>query len=460
MTLEDWLSTIGAPGRMMSVLNKKRSAAPHFGRLGGGSPIGRLRLKEAMAQLTRADLAALDAQDPLADVRARFRLPAGVVYLDGNSLGALPAATAAHMAEVVERQWGEDLIRSWNVHEWIKAPRRLGARIAPLVGAGAHEAIVADSTSVNLFKLVAGALALRPGRSNIVTETGNFPTDLYVLQGLEALLGGRAALKAVPRGEVSAAIDQDTALVVLTHVHYKTGERWPMAEITRLAHEKGALVLWDLSHSAGALAIDLRGANADLAVGCGYKYLNGGPGAPSFVFVAERHQPGLASPIWGWMGHAAPFEFGDDYAPAPGILRQLAGTPSILALAALAAGLDTFEGVDLRAVEAKARSMGDILIELIESRCAGLGLTLASPRDAAVRGSHVSFAHPHGYAVMQALIARGVIGDFRAPDILRFGLTPLYLRFADLWDAVEQLRDVLETKEHEQARFRRRLAVT
>ncbi|HEY2049558.1 MAG TPA: kynureninase [Caulobacteraceae bacterium] len=413
-----------------------------------------------MACPTRDELARLDAEDPLAVIRARFSLPAGVIYLDGNSLGALPAAAAAHVAEVVEAQWGKDLIRSWNMHGWIDAPRRLGSRIAPLIGAKAGEVVAADSTTVNLFKLAAGALALRPGRTTVIAEAGNFPTDLYVLQGLEALAPERARLKTLSRGALLEAIDEDVALVALTHVHYKSGERWPLAEVTARVHEAGGLMLWDLSHSAGAVEIDLAAADADLAVGCGYKYLNGGPGAPSFVYVAERLHEALRSPIWGWMGHAAAFDFGDPYVPAPGVARQLAGTPAILGLAALEAGLDTFQGVDMRKVEAKSARMGDLLIQLVEARCGRFGLVLASPRDAATRGSHVSFTHPEGYAIMQALIARGVIGDFRAPDILRFGLTPLYLRYVDLWDAVEHLEDVLQQGEHAQERFRRRLKVT
>jgi kynureninase len=413
-----------------------------------------------MASPTRADLARLDADDPLAATRARFSLPAGVIYLDGNSLGALPAGAAARVAEVVEGQWGRDLIRSWNTHGWIDAPHRLGARIAPLIGAQAHEVVLADSTTVNLFKLAAGALALRPGRTTVLAEAGNFPTDLHVLQGLEALAPGRVRLKTLAREALLGAIDEDVALVALTHVHYKSGERWPLAEVTARTHDAGGLMLWDLSHTAGALAIDLDAADADLAVGCGYKYLNGGPGAPSFVFVAQRLQQALRSPIWGWMGHAAPFEFGDAYVPADGVGRQLAGTPGILALAALEAGLATFEGVDMRQVEAKAARMGDLLIELVEARCGRFGLRLASPRNGAERGSHVSFAHPEGYAIMQALIARGVIGDFRAPDILRFGLTPLYLGYGDLWDAVEHLAAVLERGEQTQEQFRRRQKVT
>jgi kynureninase len=413
-----------------------------------------------MGILTRDDLVGMDAADPLAWVRARFVVPEGLVYLDGNSLGALPSGTPHAVQDAVTRAWGCDLIRSWNTNGWIDAPTRVGDRIASLIGANPGEVVVADSTSVNLFKLAAGALALRPERSVIVTEPGNFPTDLYVLQSVAALHPGKVVLRTVERSQLAHALDDDVALVVLTHVHYKSAERWPMTAITRLAHAKGALMLWDLSHSAGALAIDLAGAGADLAVGCGYKYFNGGPGAPSFVFVAERHQAALTSPIWGWMGHAAPFDFVDGHAHAAGIRRQLVGTPSILALTALEAGLATFDGVDMAQVEAKSLAMGAALIDLVEDRCAGFGLTLASPRDSALRGSHVAFAHPEGYAIMQALIARGVIGDFRAPDILRFGLTPLYLRFVDLWNAVEHLREVLATRAYEQPAFRRRMAVT
>ena len=409
---------------------------------------------------TLAQLRARDEADPLASLRDAFSLPEGVVYLDGNSLGALPRSTGPRVQDLIARQWGVDLIRGWNTHDWIGAAARIGAKIAPLVGAAPHEVIVADSTSANLFKLVCGALALRPGRRTILTEPGNFPTDLYILQGIEGLLGDRARVRTVARADLPGAIDSDTAAVVLTHVHYKSAERWPMAEITALAHSHGALAVWDLSHSAGALAVDLNAAGAELALGCGYKYLNGGPGAPSFVFVAGRWQPTLPSPLSGWMGHAAPFEFGDDYRPAPDIRRQLCGTPGMLGLTALESGVDLFAGLDMKAVEAKGLALGDVLIGLIEGRCASAGLSLASPRDPAARGSHISFRHPDGYAIIQALIARGVIGDFRAPDILRFGLTPLYLRFADLWDAVDILAGVLESGEYRDPRYAVRAAVT
>ena len=409
---------------------------------------------------TYVDLVALDRDDPLAARRHAFDLPPGVIYLDGNSLGALPSATAERVGDVMTRQWGAGLIRSWNTHDWIGAPARVGARIATLIGAAAHEVIVADSTSVNLFKLVCGAIGLQPGRRVILTEPGNFPTDLYILQGVASLLSPGVEVKTVAREALASHIDETVAAVVLTHVHYRTAERWPMTEITALAHRAGALAVWDLSHSAGAIAVDLNAAGADLALGCGYKYLNGGPGAPSFVFVAERWQEGLTSPLSGWMGHADPFAFDDDYRPAAGVRRQLCGTPGMLGLTALEAGVETFAGLDMAVLEAKGLALGDAFIALVEARCEFAGLILGSPRDKAARGSHVSFSHPAGYAIMQALIARGVIGDFRAPDTLRFGFTPLYLGFEDVWNAVETLRQVLLSREYLDQRFSRRAAVT
>ena len=398
---------------------------------------------------------AMDAADPLAARRVLFALPDGVIYLDGNSLGALPKATPARIAAAVERQWGADLIASWNKHGWIDAPARLGARIAPLIGAGADEVIVADSTSANLFKLLVAGCMARPGRSTILTEAGNFPTDLYIAQGIAATLPGRQVQTA---SDIVAAIDHDTAIVLLTHVHYKTGAMLDMAAITAAAHAAGALILWDLSHSVGAVEIDLNGCDADMAVGCGYKYLNGGPGAPAFLYVARALHETLHSPLTGWMGHAAPFDFGDDYAPGMGMKRFLCGTPPILAMAALDAGLDTFDGVTMRALVAKSRALSDLLIAGIEARCPDF--TLVTPRDAAARGSHVSIAHDHAWEICQALIARGVIGDFRDPDILRFGFAPAYLRFADMAEAVRHMKEVLETGEWQREEFRERAAVT
>ena len=399
----------------------------------------------------------LDAADPLAFARERFALPEGVIYLDGNSLGALPAATAARLREVVERQWGGDLIASWNAHGWIDWPTRIAAKLAPVIGAKPSELLIAESTSVCLFKLLAAAARARPGRSTILTQQGNFPTDLYVAQGLAALLG--LTLKAVAPEQVLGAIDEDTAVVTLTHVDYRSAAIHDMAALNAAAHAAGALTVWDLSHSAGAIALDLDGTGADLAVGCGYKYLNGGPGAPAFVYVAERLQDELRPPLQGWFGHAEPFAFDDDYRPVSGIRRFLTGTPSILALAALDCGFDTFAGIAMADIEAKARALSQTFIDEVEARC-GAEVSLASPRDPASRASHVVFAHAQGYVVMQALIARGVIGDFRAPDLMRFGFTPLYTRFADVVRAAEILADILATRAWDRPEFRERKAVT
>ncbi|WP_114954355.1 kynureninase [Sphingosinicella terrae] len=384
----------------------------------------------------------LDAADPLRPFRDRFRLPPGCIYLDGNSLGALPATTSARITRAVEEEWGRGLIRSWNDHDWIAAPARVGAKIARLIGAKADEVVVADSTSANLFKLIVAALRARPGRSAIVTETGNFPTDLYVARSAAELTG--AELRTTCAQHVIDAISEDVALVVLTHIHYKTAARLDMRRITRAAHAKGALILWDLSHSAGAVALDLNADEVDLAVGCGYKYLNGGPGAPSFLFVAERHQPHMRCPVGGWMGHRDPFAFVDEYVPAAGVDRFLCGTPPLLSMLGLEAGLDVLSDADMGIVERKSQAMGDFFIAAVEQECGGFGLTLASPRASSARGSHVSFGHPEAYSIVQALIRRNVIGDFRAPDIARFGLTPFYLGFEDLWKAVEILRDVFD----------------
>jgi len=409
--------------------------------------------------LSLDDARALDAADPLKAFRGRFTLPEGVLYLDGNSLGALPKATGKRVAEAVTTEWGEGLIRSWNSHDWIGGPARVGGKIARLIGAASHEVVVADSTSVNLYKLIVAAVRQQAGRTTVLSEPGNFPTDLYVAQGAAELLAG-TSLRVLPINQLIEAIDADTALVMLTHVHYKSGAKHDMAAITRRAHEAGALVLWDLSHSAGAVEVDLNGADADLAVGCGYKYFNGGPGAPAFLFVAERHQASLRSPLTGWMGHAAPFAFDDDYQPAKGIDRFLCGTPSVLAMLALEVGLEQFDGTDMAAVSAKSQKLCSLFIDLVEDRCAGLGLTLATPRDPAGRGSHVSFAHADAYPIMQALIERGVIGDFRAPDIIRFGFTPLYVGFEDVWRAVQALREILTGGAWRADRFQTRSRVT
>ena len=410
--------------------------------------------------ISRDHLAALDAADALAPMRARFHLPDGVIYLDGNSLGAMPRATAARVAEVVSREWGDGLIRSWNDAGWMALPGRIGAKIGRLVGAPEGTVMVADSTSVNVFKVLGAALAARPERRVILSERGNFPTDLYIAEGLAALLGRGHTLRLVEGAEIAGAVDENTAVVMLTHVNYHTGAMFDMDAVTAAVHAKGALMLWDLAHSAGAVPVDLAGAGADFAVGCGYKFLNGGPGAPAFLYVAEHLLPAVRFPLTGWLGHAAPFAFETSYRPAGGIQAAFVGTPPLLSLAALEVGVDIALAAPMAEVRAKAVRQTEMFAGLVAQQCGGHGLVEASPKEAARRGSQVCFAHPDAYPIMQALIARGVIGDFRAPDILRFGITPLYLRFVDLWDAVAMLRAVLESGEWAQERFRVRHAVT
>jgi kynureninase len=412
------------------------------------------------ADLTLDAANALDAADELRLYRERFDLPADLVYLDGNSLGALPRGTAERLARVIRHEWGGGLVRSWNSFDWIDLPAKVGARIARLIGARPDEVVVADSTSVNLSRLALTALAMQPERSDIVSERGNFPTDLYACGGASDMFGRGRRLRLTSRERIIEAIDESTALVVLTHVHYKTGEIHDMAEITRAAHARGALVLWDLCHSVGALGVDLNGAGADFAVGCGYKYLNGGPGAPAFLFVAQRHHGRAKNAICGWMGHSRPFEFSDGYDAAPGIRRFLAGTPPVLATCALEVGVELTLEAGIDRISAKSRRLSDYFLALIDSWPRSHGLTCVSPRGAAARGSHVSFAHPHGYEIVQALIHESVVGDFRAPDVMRFGLTPLYTRFADVWIAADRLRRILEEERWLEPRFAVRAAVT
>ncbi len=413
-----------------------------------------------MNDVTRDDLLEWDESDPLGSFRSEFHIPRNSIYLDGNSLGALPRSSVKRVSRAVEEEWGEDLIKSWNKHGWIELPQRCGAKIAGLIGAKAQEVVVADSTSVNLFKLLASALRLRPGRKVILSDKGNFPTDLYVAQGLIDLLDQGHELRLVEPEEVSDAIDSSVALVMLTQTDYRTGRVHDMGKITEQAHAAGALMLWDLAHSAGAFPVDLRAAAADFAVGCGYKYLNGGPGAPAFLFVAERLQDQVRPPLSGWMGHEAPFQFDHDYRPAEGINRNLCGTPAILSMTALDAGLDIMQKAGMTAIREKSVRMTELFIKLMEARCADFGFELFSPRESEVRGSQVAFRHPQGYPIMAALIDRGVIGDFRAPDILRFGFAPLYLRYGDVWDAVEILRDIMSRRSWDQPQFHKRQAVT
>ncbi len=406
-------------------------------------------------RFTLPDAEALDRDDPLKAVRGRFALPEGVIYLDGNSLGALPYAVLDRVDEVVARQWGGDLIRSWNIHDWIDLPARVGAKIAPLIGAAPGTVVVTDSTSVNLFKVLAVALTKRRERSVVLTERGNFPTDMYIADGVARLMN--AELRAMATTDLMAALDPHVAVLLLTEVNYRTGARHDMAALTRRAHEVGALVVWDLCHSAGALPLDVARADADFAVGCGYKYLNGGPGAPSFVYVAPAHVPDLRQPLSGWLGHAAPFGFEDDYRPAAGIDAMRVGTPAILSMAALDAALDVFADVDLTQVKRKADQLFDIFVT--EVAAVAPELKLITPTEPARRGSQVSFRFAEGYAAMQALIGKGVIGDFREPDIMRFGFASLYLRHAEVWRAAALLGRIMQTRAWDTPAFRQKAKV-
>ncbi|ULH14626.1 kynureninase [Deinococcus sp. KNUC1210] len=402
-----------------------------------------------MHRTVPAELLALDARDPLAHKRAEFALPSGLIYLDGNSLGALPAHVPARLAHVAQQEWGNQLIRSWTGgadegRDWMQLPDRVAARIARLIGAQPHEVAVGDSTSVNLFKLLSAALPLRPDRRVILTDAENFPTDLYVAQGLNALQGGRYELRRVPTAGLEAALNDEVAVLLLTEVDYRSGARHDLRAMTEAAHAHGILTVWDLAHSAGAFPVELDAAGADFALGCGYKFLNGGPGAPSFLYVAERHLESVQVFLSGWMGHADPFEMARDYAPAPGARRFVVGTPSILNLSALDAALEVFEGVDLHQVRAKSLALARTFTEQMQPLTARFPLELVTPHDEDRRGSQVAYRHPQASEVMRRLIAAGVIGDFRTPDILRFGLTPLYLSHADVWEAVQTIGRVLE----------------
>lgn len=411
--------------------------------------------------MDHAALAALDANDPLAPFRARFSLPDGVVYLDGNSLGALPVATAGAVARTVETEWGRDLIKSWNTAGWVDLAERIAGDLAGIVGAEPGTIAVGDSISVNLFKLLATALRLRPGRPVILADRRNFPTDLYVAQGLVALLGGPARLRLAEAPEaLAAALDGETAVVMASHVDYRSGRLLDLAGLTRAAHAAGALMLVDLAHSAGVVPVGLDRHGVDMAVGCGYKFLNGGPGAPAFLYLARRHQAAACQPIAGWFGHAEPFAFAPDYRPAAGIRRFLAGTPPVLSMAALREGVAIAAEAGAEPVREKAMALTATFLELFERRLAGHGFTLVSPRDPLARGAQLSFSHAEGYAVMQALIADGVIGDFRTPDIVRFGFAPLYLRFADMAEAVARIERVMREERWREPQFQVRSKVT
>ena len=410
--------------------------------------------------MKRSDCEARDAQDPLAHKRAAFAIPQGMIYLDGNSLGVLPVNVPARVAEVATKQWGETLIKSWNEHGWFHLPQKIGDRIARLIGAPAGSVIAGDTISVNLFKLLGAAAKLNPGRRVILSDNGNFPSDLYVAQGFRDLMDDGYVLKVVDPEQVMDAIDETVAFTMITEVDYRSARLHDMKAVTRRAHDKGALTIWDLAHSAGATPVQLEAANADFALGCTYKYLNGGPGAPAFLYVKPELQDRVQPPLSGWWGHAAPFAFDLDYRPAPGIIRNQCGTQPMLSMAALDAALDVWDDVDMTMLRTKSLALCKTFIDLVDSRLSGHGVTVEGPRNMNARGSHVSIHHPQGYAVMQALIAANVVGDFRAPDMMRFGFTPLYTSFAEVWDAVDIMARILDGQEWNQPQFLAKKAVT
>ncbi|MEM7151776.1 MAG: kynureninase [Myxococcota bacterium] len=412
--------------------------------------------------ITRAQCQALDDSDPLAPLRARFSLPEGVIYLDGNSLGARSQSAMAVAKRVIEREWGVGLIRSWTAADWIDGPLRVGTVLARLLGAAEGQVLVTDSTTANLFKLLTAALHHQAPRRVVLLEEENFPADNYIAQGVARAMAADVELRRVPGADLEHALDEDVAVVVASHVNYRSGVALDMAGINARAAQVGALTLWDLAHSAGVLDVRLDETGADLAVGCGYKYLNGGPGAPAFLYVARRHQRTLQSPMAGWMGHAQPFEFGPDYEPAPGILRFACGTPGIVGLSLLEDALDQLRDVAAAELQAKASRMVRTFIELVRERCPEPEMQRLGPDefDDGQRGGHVTITHPQGYGVVQALIARQVIPDFRAPGGMRFGFAPAYTSFVDLWDAVQHLREVLDGREYDDPCHQTRSRVT
>ncbi|QAZ42150.1 kynureninase [Mesorhizobium sp. Pch-S] len=390
--------------------------------------------------------------------RSLFHMPDGVFYLDGNSLGPLPKSATQRVQEMMTAQWGEQLIRGWNASGWMMQPRRLGDRIGKLIGAPEGTVVVGDTLSIKVYQALASALELNPSRRVVLSDNGNFPSDLYMAQGLLRSLDKGYELKVVDPEEVEAAIDESVAVLMITEVDYRTGRLHDMKKLTAKAHAAGVLTVWDLAHSAGALAVDLEGARADFAVGCTYKYLNGGPGAPAFIYVAPKHAGKVRPALSGWLGHESPFAFDLDYRSGAGIDRMRVGTPAVIAMAALDAAMDAWEGVSMADVRKQSIALADLFIREVETRCPEL--TLASPRNGAERGSQVSFRHPEGYAIMQALIARGVIGDFRAPDAVRFGFTPLYIGEQEVLGAVGVLEDVMNNKRWDEPQYRKKALVT
>jgi len=408
---------------------------------------------------TRAACAALDATDSLAPLREEFNLNEGEIYLDGNSLGPVSHSAVSRVNDVMNRQWAKDLVRGWNDDSWMALPTQLGDRIAPLIGAMPGEVVVADTLTILLAKLIGGALELRPDRRVVLTDVANFHSDLYIVDAVASRATRPLTVRAIDRGALAEELSDDVALVMLTQVDYRTGEMLDLSGITTLVHDAGALMLWDFAHSTGAVPLDVEGANVDFAAGCGYKYLNGGPGAPAFAYVRRTWQGVLKNPLPGWLGHARPFDFELTYDPAAGVQAFVTSSPSIIALESLSGALDVFERTSMKELRAKSLALTDLFIDLVESRVPGV-FDVVTPREHERRGSQVALRHVEAYGVVQAMIERGVVGDFRAPDICRFGFTPLYLRYVDVFDAVEILAQVMNSEAFLDERFTTRKPVT
>ena len=407
------------------------------------------------------DVLSLDELDPLKHKRSEFMLSDDRIYMDGNSLGPLSKTARDRVANVVSQQWGNDLIHSWNTHNWIDLPHSVGDKIAPLIGAERGQVIACDSTSVNLFKVLASALALNPGRATVLSQRDNFPTDLYMVQGMSELLGrSRCTLKTVSEDQLVDNVDDSVAVLLLTEVNFRTGYLHNMKKLTEIAHKAGVLVIWDLAHSAGALDVQLDECNVDFAVGCGYKYLNGGPGAPAFIYTANRHHQSVSQPLSGWMGHSSPFDFEHDYKAGKAMSKYLTGTPNILSLASLDAALDVFSDVDISDLRCKSVSLSELFIKCVDRESSLTEFQLISPRDAALRGSQLAFSHDQAFAISRALNDHNVVVDFRAPNIIRFGLTPLYLNHREVWNAVQILVYVMASQMYKDKKYQVRSKVT
>ena len=413
-----------------------------------------------MQKITKQYCQQLDKKDELASLRKAFYLPKGKINMDGNSLGSLPKSTKKRLLETMQKEWGEGMIGSWSQAGWFDSPIRVGNKIAPLIGANEGEVLVVDTTSVNIYKALCAAISLNKGRNIMLSEKGNFPTDLYMMQGISAFSEGQLISKIVDPADILDNLTEEVAVLLLTQVHYKTAAIKDMKAITKKAQEKGVLVIWDLSHSVGSIEVALNDCQVDFAVGCGYKFLNGGPGAPAFIYVAKRHQKKALSILSGWMGHQDPFAFTDDYTPSPDIARFRCGTPGILGMAALENGLDLFAQTSMQALRQKAIALSELFMALMTQECSDFGFVLASPTAAAYRAGHVAYSHEEGHGIYQAIKKEGIISDFRTPDILRFGITPMYLRFRDIYTVVKIIKKVMETEAWDRAEYRVRAAIT